>query len=304
MIASRIISIFLLLVVGYISRKAKVLDADGIRSISNFVLSVALPFTIISSFDRTIPLSAVSDLLKVALYAIEVHIIAILVSRLLFAKMPDGKRKILTYVTVFSNCGFIGFPIAQSVFGHIGIMYTSIYVMIFNVFSWTYGIALLSGNKGGGKTPFRVKNVVFNPGNVAVVLGVIIWLLPFSLPETINYGILLVGNCTTPLSMIVVGATLAGLDLKSLFSGAEVWVGTLMRLIIMPIIIYFIMRVLKENNVSAKLTNLLVTMPAAAQVVIFAERYDTEVSLASSIVFVSTVLSAITIPLAARFIAA
>lgn len=304
MTLSRIVSIFLLLVVGYIARKRKVLDADSIRSISNFVLSIALPFTIISSFDRSIPLTAAKDLLKVALYAIGIHLIAILVAKISFSHVADSKRKILTYITVFSNCGFMGFPVAESVFGRIGLMYASVYVMIFNIFVWTYGVALLSGDGGGKKGLFRVKDIIFNPGNVAVILGCVIWLLPFSLPETVNYAILLIGNCTTPLSMIVVGATLAGLSIKGLFSRTEVWIGSLMRLLIMPMIIFFIMRIFKENDASARVANFLVAMPAAAQTVIFAERYDADVSLASGIVFISTVFSAITIPLAAKIISA
>jgi predicted permease len=104
--------------------------------------------------------------------------------------------------------------------------------------------------------------------------------------------------------MIVVGATLAGISIKGLFSRTEVWIGSLMRLLIMPMIIFFIMRIFKENDASARVANFLVAMPAAAQTVIFAERYDADVSLASGIVFISTVFSAITIPLAAKIISA
>ena len=300
MTLSRVVSIFLLLVVGFIAQKRKILDSDGIKTISNFVLRVFLPFTIISSFDKSISLSAAGDLLKVAIFAIGVHALAIFISKLAYSRFPDPKRKILTYITVFSNCGFMGFPVAESVFGKIGLMYTSIYVMVFNIFVWTYGIALLSE----GKEKKNIwHSILLNPGNIAFAIGFVLWVLPFGLPETLNYAVLLLGNCTTPLSMIVVGATLANLGIKGLFSGTEVWIGSIMRLFVVPALVLLLFILIDIRSDAAKVANFLAAMPAAAQTVIFAERYDADVSLASRIVFISTVLSVITIPLASGIIA-
>ena len=302
MVLSRIISIFLLLVVGFVARKRKILDSSSIRAITNFVLFISIPFTIIASFDRSVPFSAAADLLKVALLAIAIHALSILISKIVFAKMPDSKRKILTYTTVFSNCGFMGFPVAESLFGKTGLMYASIYVMVFNVFVWTYGIALISKGSAEDRGPSRIKDIVFNPGNIAVLVGFIVWILPFALPESINYAVSLISASTTPLSMIVVGSTLAGLSFKGLFADGAAWVGSAMRLLIMPLIFFAIMKIIGLNDEATRVTNFLVAMPAAAQTVIFAERYDADVSLASSIVFLTTVLSALTIPLAAPII--
>ncbi len=302
MVFSRIISIFLLLVVGFVARKRKILDATSIRAITNFVLFISIPFTIIASFDRSVPFSAAADLLKVALLAIGIHLLSILISKLVFGRFSEAKRKILTYTTVFSNCGFMGFPVAESLFGKTGLMYASIYVMVFNIFVWTYGIALFSKRSVRDHSPSRIKDIVFNPGNIAVLIGFIVWILPFALPESINYAVALISASTTPLSMIVVGSTLAGLSFKGLFTDRAAWVGSAMRLLVMPLVFFVIMRMAKLNDEATRVTNILVAMPAAAQTVIFAERYDADVPLASSIVFLTTVLSALTIPLAAQII--
>lgn len=301
MTLSRVTSIFLLLVVGFVAQKRRIVDSNGIKTISNFVLRVFLPFTIISSFDKSIPLSAAGDLLRAAIFAIGIHGLAIVISIIAYARLPNPKRKILTYITVFSNCGFMGFPVVESVFGKIGLMYSSIYVMVFNIFVWTYGISLLSEGKEEKKNTWH--SIFLNPGNIAFAIGFVLWILPFELPETLNYAVLLLGNCTTPLSMIVVGATLANLGIKDLFSGTEVWIGSIMRLFIMPALVWMIFILIGFRNDAAKVSNFLVAMPAAAQTVIFAERYDADVSLASRIVFISTVLSAITIPIASGIIA-
>jgi len=304
MALSRILSIFLLIAVGYCARKAKLLDENGIRTVSNLVLTIALPCTIISSFDRSIPFSAARDLIKVAIYAIAIHVISIAISEVLFSRMERTKKKILIYAAVFSNCGFIGFPLAESIFGHSGLMYVSIYVMIFNIFTWSYGLALLSrGEKSDQRTKkIRIRDMLFNPGIIAVAIGFVLWILPFSMPQTITYALALIANCTTPLSMIVVGATLASLGVKGLFSGMEVWIGSLMRLLVLPTIFIILMKILRQDNFPVKVANLLVAMPAAAQTVIFAERHDADVLLASKIVFISTVLSAVTIPIVAQLL--
>ena len=304
MALSRIFSIFLLIAVGYVTRKTKLLDENGIRAVSNLVLTIALPCTIISSFDRSIPFSAAKDLIEVAIYAIAIHGISIALSEILFSKMERTKQKILIYATVFSNCGFMGFPLDESIFGHSSLMYFSIYVMIFNIFTWSYGVALLSrGENSDQKTKkTKIRDMLLNPGIIAVAIGFILWILPFSMPRTISYAIALIANCTTPLSMIVVGATLASLGVKGLFSGMEVWIGSFMRLLVLPAIFIIFMKILKQDDFPTKVANLLVAMPAAAQTVIFAERHDADVLLASKIVFISTVLSAATIPIIAQLL--
>jgi len=176
--------------------------------------------------------------------------------------------------------------------------------MIFNIFTWSYGLALLSrGEKSDQRTKkIRIRDMLFNPGIIAVAIGFVLWILPFSMPQTITYALALIANCTTPLSMIVVGATLASLGVKGLFSGMEVWIGSLMRLLVLPTIFIILMKILRQDNFPVKVANLLVAMPAAAQTVIFAERHDADVLLASKIVFISTVLSAVTIPIVAQLL--
>lgn len=292
-IVSRVLSIFALIVVGYMARKAKVVDKSLIRGLSGFILNVALPFTIIAGFDRSIPRSALPDLAETALWAMALHGFGIAAATLAFRKFPDNERKVLSYVTVFSNCGFMGLPVAESVFGKIGVMYASIYVVIFQVFIWTYGVALFSGEASKG----QLKKALLNPGTISVLIGLVLWFLPFELPRALNDSITSMSNLTTPLSMVVVGATLADVPLKGLFKGKELWIGAAMRIAIVPLAVFAAMRLLGAGSLPARIAAFLTAMPAAAQSVIFAERYEADVELASKMVFVSTVLSVLTIPL-------
>ncbi len=289
---SRVLSIFILMVVGYIARRAKALDKELVKGLSGFILNVAIPFTIIVSFDRSISRSAMPDLAKIGLWAILILGASAIVATFVYRKFPDDKRKVLSYVTVFSNCGFMGFPVAESVFGKIGVMYASIYVIVFQIFIWTYGVNLFMGKSGKS----QLKEALLNPGNIAVVLGMAIWLLPFELPGAVHDSIVILSQMTTPLSMIVVGATLADIPLRGLFSGLELWIGTVVRIVVIPAALYGIMRLFGIDDLPAKVAAFLTAMPAAAQSVIFAERYGANAALASRTVFVSTVLSILTLP--------
>ena len=295
---SRVLSIFILVVVGFAARKSKILDGPMVKGLAGLILNVAIPFTIIASFDRSIPSSAMPDLLRMALWAVAIHAFGILFSWALYRNMSVAERKVLTYITVFSNCGFMGFPVTESVFGKIGVMYASIFVIIFQIFIWTYGIYLFSGRSGKD----QLMRAIINPGNISVVIGLTIWLLPFSLPDALTTAISNLSNLTTPLSMIVVGATLAEMPIKGILKGGVLWFGTAIRLIAMPLAVFGIMSLFGFHDLPAKVAVFLAAMPAAAQTVIFAERYQADVSLASRIVFLTTVFSAITIPIFALFL--
>ncbi|MDP2791317.1 MAG: AEC family transporter [Rectinemataceae bacterium] len=291
-VLSRVFSIFILMIIGYAARKARVLDPSLTRGLSGFILNVAIPFTIIAGFDRNIPSSVLPDLGRVALWAVGLHGFFIAFSTFAYRKFPESDRKVLSYITVFSNCGFMGFPIAESVFGKIGVMYASIYVIIFQIFIWTYGVSLFAGSTSKN----QVRAAIFNTGNASVLIGIAIWLLPFEMPEAIDSTIVTMASLTTPLSMIVVGATLADVPIAGLIKGRSLWIGTAMRIILIPLFVYSLMRLLGIDGFPARIAAFLTAMPAAAQSVIFAERYNSNVGLASKLVFVTTILSALTIP--------
>lgn len=292
-VVSRIVSIFFLMVVGFAARKARVLDKALQKGLSVFVLNVAIPFTIIAGFDRSIPKSALPDLGIVALATALIHFAGIGAATLSYRRIEGGSRRVLSYATVFSNCGFMGLPVAESVFGKVGVMYTSIFVIIFQVFIWTYGVSLFSG----GSPRDNLRTAILNSGNVSVLVGILLWILPFDLPEAARGAITHMSNLTTPLSMVVVGATLAEVPLAGILRGGRLWLGVAARLVVMPALFYGLMRISGFDSLPVRVAVFLTAMPAAAQSVMFAERYDADVSLASRLVFVSTVLSAATIPL-------
>ena len=233
------------------------------------------------------------------LLSIAVHGAAILFATLAFARVPLNERRVLMFTSVFTNCAFMGFPIVQSVFGNRGLMFATMYNLVFAALLPTWGASVFR-NKA---VPASFGKILVNPINAAVAAGLAIWLVPWELPAFARDAISLMSSLQTPLSMFVVGAAIAGVPLRGLFAGKYLWLATVLRLILLPAALYGLFRLTGYEGTAPAVTVLLVAMPAGSLTVVQAELGDGDVEFASRTVFVTTVLSILTIPAFAALIA-
>jgi predicted permease len=290
---NQVLIIFIILVVGVICRVKNILTKEITKGLSHFLMSVVLPFNIISSFNQTLPSGALVNAGYIFGFAFLIHTFSMLLGKILYRNCEDGTRKVMWFITVFSNCGFMGFPVLESIFGKIGVFYGSVYIVVFNLFQFTFGQMLFTGEKDAK----ALKNALSNPGILSVFIGLILFFSPVKLPYVAYRVVDMIGSTTTPLAMIIVGSMLAEVNIKEVFSGIYMYYGIAIRLLVLPIIILY---ALKFSGVTGNVfivCCMLSAMPAAANSVIFAERFDGDSVLASKIVFISTVFSIVTIPL-------
>ncbi|WDC84627.1 AEC family transporter [Caloramator sp. mosi_1] len=146
---------------------------------------------------------------------------------------------------------------------------------------WTAGVFIFSGR--GNKENLR--KAVLNPGIVSVFIGLIIFLFSISLPAPIIKTLEIVGSMTTPLSMIIIGSTLADARIKSIFEGFSVYFGSFVRLIFIPLAVYFILNFIGLKDFYLSIPVIITAMPAAANTVIMAEKYGGNAEYASKVVF-------------------
>ncbi len=289
----QVMVLFLIMAVGVVVRRAKILTDEVNRGLADLLLYVTLPFMIIISFQLEFSKEMLINALLLFVITMGIHFIAVFLGKALFRKAPVDKNKVLRFATVFSNCAFMGFPILDSVYGKIGVFYGSIYVVSFGLFLWTYGIILFTNERD-----WRIiKRALRNPGILAVGLGVILFYFSIRLPEPIYRMFNMVGSTTTPLSMLIVGARLADTKLKEVVADASVYYITLIRLIVIPLATFFLLRLTALDPIVIGVCVMATAMPVAANATIFAEKYGANPQFASRCVFVSTILSVITIPL-------
>ena len=297
-VVNQVIVLFLILLVGFYCRKRNIINETVKKGLSELLLKITLPFMIISSFN----LQYSSDMLinggKVLLYSIIIHFSFIFISKIFYFKYEESQKNVLRFSTIFSNVGFMGYPILESIFGKIGVFYGAIFNVGFNLFLWTAGVMIFTKEKKLS----NIKKVVINPALIAVIVGILVFISPIKPPYAVYKTLEAVGSMTTPLSMIIIGAMLAEANYKETFSGFKVYYCSLIRLLAMPICAYILLRIIGAEGQLLKISVVIEAMPVAVLSGIIAEQYKGDSILASRCIFMSTLLSMFTIPLVALFL--
>jgi hypothetical protein len=289
----------MIIAIGFVAKKVNVIDKVFLRGLSAFMMNIALPFAFIASLDRSIPKSVLPELGTMALWSIAIHGASIGFATIAYKRFPEGKRKILAFITVFTNCAFMGLPVAQSVAGTKGVMFASIYNLMYGILVYTYGVSLFEEKSD----PDKLKKVLLNPGIIAIFIGIVLWFLPFSLPSFMLESMGLMAKLQTPLAMFIVGANIATIRLDKILAGKALLTAIAVRLIIIPFMVYGVIRLTGSSGIAQKIALLMTAMPAGAQTVVIAEKMGGDSGFASEIVFATTILSIFTIPIFAGLLA-
>jgi Predicted permeases len=297
-IMNSVFVILLMIMIGYICKKLGYMNKEVTRGVTEILLNIAIPAIAISSFNQDLPASALSNAIILFIFAVVSYVASILLGAFLFKKYPPDQKVVMRFILVFTNCGFMGYPVMESIFGSIGIFYASIYCVVFNLFLWTYGFMLFTGVSDRQ----TLKKALVNPGTLATVFGLVLLLTPLELPTFAAKLVTTVGGLTTPLAMIVIGAMLAEVKFSEMFQGIHVYYGAFLRLLVLPAAAYLVLKLLHVDQLTLAACVMLTAMPPASNTVIFAEKFERDSLLASKIVVLSTGLSIITIPLFAMLV--
>lgn len=298
-VMENVISLFLIIFVGIYGVKKGIINEEVEKGLRNLLLKITLPLLVVSSFSLSFEDDMMQNVLKSFLYSFIAFIIAIIVSYIFLIFFKDKEKgRVLQFANVFSNCGFIGFPIIESIFGGEGVIYTSIFNMFFSIFLWSYGVILYS-DKLEKKD---IKNILLNPGIIAVYIGLPLLIFRIQLPNSIYNTLKTVGSMTTPISMIIVGCVLSKVKLRDALKDWTIYYSALLKLIIMPISIFIFGKIIKDDSVVMKTMVILQAMPAATMTSIFAENFNKQKEYAAIIVLITTLLSLITFPIILKII--
>lgn len=284
--------LFVMIAVGFICTKIGMLTHKGIAEITSFLLRIVTPCLIVSSFlsaDSGVELPVLGISVLTAVLA---HVLAIVLSLFTFRKTEPDRQKTLRFAVIFSNTGFMGMPLVQSVVGDSGVVYASVYIAVFNLFCWTYGYSMMSGGKRAS-----LKTALLNPGVIGLVIGVPIYLLGISLPEPVLQPVQGFAALNTPLAMVVVGSHIAAIEWKSMFTDWQVYAASALRLIVAPLLFLGAMLLLRPEYPLFVGNVIQSAAPVAANAVLFSTQFGRDARLASKVVALSTLLSIITLPL-------
>ena len=286
------ITIFCLMAAGYILTKIKVLSADSRKPFSNLLINFILPCNMITSFLMEFNQKILLDCLVILIVSTCIQVFAILTSKYFYPKTTDSKLPVLRYGTIASNAGFMGNPIAQGLYGDQGLLYASIYLIPMRTVMWSFGIACFTGTKGKGV----IRKILTHPCIIAVFIGLFLMITQIQLPKGIEQTLRYAGNANTALSMILIGNILAEVHASEILD-TKAWWYCVVRLAIIPIIVLITCNFAGIDEMVKQVSVVLSGMPAAATTAILAAKYDGDTHFAAKIVFISTLLSMLSVPL-------
>ena len=298
--------LFVLIGIGYLSKKTRIISNNMNKDLGNLILYIALPALIIQSTSTfTYSKEMIFEVINVAVIGFCLYLFYIVMS-LVFPKILGAKgtqKDIIQFMTIFANTGFMGFPVALVFFGEKGLFYMVIVNIFYDVFAWTYGVTILSrpsrGDEHQKMNLFSLKQLkgLINPCLIAVLLGLLFLILSIQLPTTVTGVLDMLGSIASPLAMLFIGSMLADLQFTKIFANKMIALSSSIRLIVLPLLVYFLLKALSLSGLMLSIPVMATAMPAAATTPLLAEKFGNDSYFSSQIVFVSTLFSALTIPL-------
>lgn len=303
--------LFIMMSAGFAAGKLGILKGETVRSLSRFLLDFTLPALVIISMqkpfspelrDQAMRVLGLSAVVYGAAFPLAYGLTA------LYRGAPAAEKGVHRFAMCFSNVGFMGFPVALSVLGRESLFMVSVYNIPFQILAFSVGIVLIRGAGPRSGVPDAPRGTAFsrlvagakafmNPAVLAAVIGFALFLLSVRIPEPLYSAMELLGETTTPLAMAVIGAVLAGSKLGSVFSNPRIWLTTAYRLALYPLIVYGLAAAFGLEDLELAVPVLIAAMPVAANTTILAGVYGGDEVSASGLVFISTILSLISIPL-------
>lgn len=295
MILEQMIMLLLMMLIGYVMEKKQLMGAGSAAVMSKIVLNVTLPAQIITSFaieGADISAAAVGGTLglSVAAYALY-FVVALVFVRLM--RIPQEQRGTYQYMLMFGNVGFMGFPLVIAIWGEHMLVYAVLYNIVFNILVFSLGIQMIAGGESG----FDWRRLVNIPLG-ASVLALLLFFAHIQLPDVVNSSLNTLGGATTPLAMLILGATIAGMPLKELFEEKKVYFFVAGKLLLLPVLVWLLFKpLLPADDVIGPILVILSGMPVATNATMLSVEYGGDVKLVSQGIFFTTVLSVITVPL-------
>lgn len=292
---STILTLFFLLVAGYICGKCGIVDEKASGHLSNLIIKVGQPFLIINSLTGL--RFSVENLRiggQIILLGFGVHIVIAAFSYLFARPIHDlDERKLSEFALVFTNCGFVGFPILHAIFGETGLFYGAFYLVAFHLLIWTWGIAILA--RGRKDIRLTVKKALVNFGTIPCLIGFLLFLLPLPLPAAATGFFSYLASLCTPISILITGANLARRGLWQMCKSPRVYYINFVRLIVLPLLVTTICYLIGLPDYMVIFACVMSAMPSAAIITMFGTLYDISPGVAAEYVGSTSVLCTVTL---------
>ncbi len=287
------IIMFIIVFIGAICYKCRLITDNGKKQLSSLVMYIVNPLLIFLAYQTDFRIDLLEGLLWTAAMAVITYIAFILLSRIIIRKKDGREFDIERFSIIYSNCGFMGTPLILGVFGTEGVVLQNGFITVFNICVWTHGIMTISG-KSNKKA---ILNVFKTPAIIAVTAGLICFFLQLRIPEIPVTALNHVAEMTTPLAMLVAGASIAGSNVLKALKNPRIYLVTLLKLIVFPLIALLFIYFIPAPETAKLITLIEIACPTATIGMMFAITFEKNAEYCSQIFAITTLLSMFTLPL-------
>lgn len=311
-VAEKVGLLFIIIALGFLCQRIRLLTEEANKCMADIVMYFVTPCVIINAFSatmytRTELLGILKNIAIVALVSVLLHVVMILSVYFIFRFKAEDRRRVMRFAAVFSNAGFIALPLAQALIdtptSHEGALYAAVFLAVFNIALWTWGLVDMSGEKKA----MNWKKILFNPGIIGVAIGLFFFTSPLYVTFGETAGIKLPGilmdalgalsALNLPLPMLMVGYYLGKADIPAAFKDGWSYFCMAMRLVIFPLITLAILYVCGVRGNVLTVLVIGASAPVGATTTIFSAKFNRDTELSVRLVALSTILSMITMPL-------
>ncbi|MGN1134293.1 MAG: AEC family transporter [Oscillospiraceae bacterium] len=291
LISKRIIIMFIILIIGAVCYAKGLITKEGTKQLSNVELKVVNPLLIFMSYQKDYDSKMTHNLIwAFALSAIS-FAITIALSYLLVSKKSHGYI-VERFSVVYSNCGFIGIPLINGIFGSEGVLYLTAYVTFFNLLVWTHGLMSMKQKADFSSAVKAFKSLSV----IAVFVGLLCYIFQLKLPSLPSQAFQYIADMNAPLAMLIAGATAAQSNILSVFKKPRNHLICMYKLLLVPIITFVIIRLFNVPTIVTATITIASACPVATTGIMFAITLDKDAEKCSELFTMSTLLSLITLP--------
>lgn len=289
--------LLLIMIVGFFAAKKGIIDQETNKKISSIVVNIANPAMILSGGMNS-DMDAM-QFFKILLLAVAIFAVLIILSYVIafLLKVPPAQSGVYRCMVVFSNIGFMGIPLVHALYGDEAVLYASIFTIPFNILIYTFGIMQM----GGENQKFEIKKAV-NIGVLACLAAVCVTLFKLPVPDTIRSTMTYLGNLTSPLSMMVIGASFVQIRPKDLLCDIQLDIFMVVKMLVLPILGVLLLKSCGINGVLLGVSMVMIAAPVGSMNAMLSQQYGGDYITATKGVALSTVCAVLTMPVASLFL--
>ena len=288
-VVGQVVTLFLMMGVGFVLAKKGWFSRETSNQCTQLILYVVGPCIIITKLQIEASAAVVHTMLMAALGMALTYVVMVPLSQLLFRRENADTRVVRRFGITYANNSFMGLPLLAGVLGDEALLFGVISMLVFFVFQWTHGVLLMGGR-------LNVRSAVLNPGIIAILIGLLLFAVGFSIPAPVYSAMDFMGSLNTPLAMVIIGAQMARSDILGVLKKPMLYLTAAIKLLFVPALTCVLLLPLHLEPLSYCACVVLSACPTAGVTSMFAQIFHRDEETAAQMVTLSTLLSIVTLP--------